>query len=161
MVILQKPSLFEGTLLSNITPNRISLTQVRDIRTDLVDLEFDRKKLAEESLGFRVEPEGKNLSQSEKQTIGMMQSLQKKSKIVILDEATAYVDVKIQGKINNKLYESFKDSTMFVIAHRLENVINLDRILVFDQGRVVEDGSPSELLSISNGVFREIWLKEQ
>ena len=156
-VILQKPCLFEGTLLSNISPLETSQHKIEALRRDLIDLGFPISKLQNSGLSFAVSEGGSNLSQSEKQIICLMQALQKEAKIVILDEATAYVDTGLERKFQERLAERFRDSTMVFIAHRMSNVVDLDRVLVFDQGRVVEDGDPRELIESEKGHFYEIW----
>ena len=156
-IILQKPNLFEGTLLSNISPSGANRRQIEAYREELIDLGFPLDKLEDPELDFEVKESGSNLSQSEKQIICLMQALQRESKIVILDEATAYVDLALEKKFQERLYRKFRESTMLIIAHRVTNVMKADRILVFDQGRIVEDGSPEELLKNEDGVFYGIW----
>jgi ABC-type multidrug transport system fused ATPase/permease subunit len=155
-IILQKPNLFEGTIASNISRKAMNREQINKITDELIELGFPRHKLSG-GLSYEVETSGSNLSQSEKQIICLMQSLQKQSKIVILDEATAYVDVEMEKKFNEKIWEFFQESTMFIIAHRVANVMGCDRILVFDQGELIQDGSPSELLEDKDGIFFGIW----
>ena len=152
-IIVQKPSLFEGTLLSNISPGEKRIHQIGILRQDLIDLGFPLSKLQDTDLGYEIKEGGSNLSQSEKQIICLMQALQKDSKIVILDEATAYVDINLEKKFQERLYSKFKNSTMLIISHRLSNVKDVDRVLVFDKGRIVEDGNPRELMKNEKGVF--------
>ena len=156
-VILQKPSLFEGTLLSNISPFEISKHKIQALKEDLIDLGFPLSKIKDKHLSFKVSEGGSNLSQSEKQIICLMQALQREAKIVILDEATAYVDTGLEKKFRERLYDKFKESTMLIVAHRISNVMEADRVLVFDEGRIVEDGNPKELIKNENGAFYEIW----
>ena len=156
-MILQKPSLFEGTLLSNISPLEISTHKIQTLRQELIDLGFPINKLQESDLSFKVSEGGSNLSQSEKQIICLMQALQRDAKIVILDEATAYVDSGLEKKFQERLNRKFEGSTMLIIAHRISNVMDVDRVLVFDEGSVVEDGNPKELISKKEGAFHEIW----
>jgi ABC-type multidrug transport system fused ATPase/permease subunit len=156
-VILQKPNLFEGTLASNISSEKLPLEKLREIRAELLELGFPREKLKDGKLGYKVETGGSNLSQSEKQIVCLMQSLQKDSKIVILDEATAYVDVQMEKKFQEKMKQKFERSTLLVIAHRVSNVVDCDRILVFDQGEIVQDGNVKELVEQKDGAFYQIW----
>ena len=158
-IILQKPNIFEGTIASNISQIPLPISRLNAIRNEMIDLGFPRDKLMESDLSFKVETSGSNLSQSEKQIICLMQSLQKKSKIVILDEATAYVDVEVEKKFQDKIAEGFAESTMFIIAHRISNVMKCDRILVFEKGVVIQDGSPNELLQDKNCAFYGICSK--
>ena len=152
-VILQKPNIFQGTLMSNITQVQLSSAEIQAVREELIELGFPKSKLQERDLSYEVKESGSNLSQSEKQIICLMQALQIESKIVILDEATAYVDIALEKKFQERLYSKFKDSTLLIIAHRISNVMEADRVLVFDQGRIVEDGAPKELVKDSNSIF--------
>ena len=157
-IVLQKPTLFEGTIASNISAKPLTSSQLVEVRRDLIELGFPEAKLKEEGLGYAVEASGANLSQSEKQILSMVRALQKKSKIVILDEATAYVDVGMEKKFQKMVLSRFEGSTVLIIAHRVSNVMDCDRILVFDDGHIVEDGPVEELLSDRFGVFYQIWM---
>jgi ABC-type multidrug transport system fused ATPase/permease subunit len=156
-VILQKPNLFKGTIASNITTEKLSKEQLKNIREKLINLGFPLQKLMDDELAYEVEASGVNLSQSEKQMICLIQALMKKSKIAILDEATAYVDVQMEKKFNELIWGHFEESTLFVIAHRVVNVMKCDRILVFEEGKIVQDGSPQELIQQVGGIFHQIW----
>ena len=156
-IVLQKPSLFEGTLESNISQKPLRAAEISRIKEELLDLGFPASKIEKSGLGYKIESEGKNLSQSEKQIVSMVQSLQRETRVVILDEATAYVDARLEGEFQRILMERFKEATVFVIAHRISNVMGCDRVLVFDQGRVVQDGAPEELLGEKSGIFYSLW----
>ena len=158
-VILQKPNIFEGTLASNISSKRLTAASVNRISSEMRELGFPSSKLSDGKLGYKVNLSGNNLSLSEKQVICLMQSLQRKSKIVIMDEATAYVDPAMEEKFNAMIWKTFERSTMFVIAHRIKSVMGCDRIFVFDQGEIVEDGSPAELLKNPESIFYDMWSK--
>ena len=155
-IILQKPNIFEGTLLSNISQVPLNSSQIQSIREELIDLGFPKSKLEERDLSYEVKESGSNLSQSEKQIVCLMQALQRDSKIVILDEATAYVDIALEKKFQERVARNFKDSTVLIIAHKISNVMDADRVFVFDQGRVVEDGNPRKLLEDTSSLFYDI-----
>ena len=157
-IVLQKPSVFEGTLLSNISKQALKADSIALIREELIDLGFPQHKLIERDLSYEVKECGSNLSESEKQIICLVQALQRrKSKVVILDEATAYVDLSMEKRFQQRIEKAFKDSTVFIIAHKISNVMNADRILVFEGGRIVQDGSPQELVEDVDGPFYQIW----
>ena len=158
-IILQKPKIFEGTLASNISSKRLTAAEINRISMEMRELGFPSGKLSDGQLDYKVNLSGNNLSLSEKQVICLMQSLQRKSKIVIMDEATVYVDPAMEDKFNKMIWSTFKDSTMFVIAHRIKSVMGCDRIFVFDQGEIVEDGSPTELLKKPDSIFYDMWSK--
>ena len=75
---------------------------------------------------------------------------------MILDEASSQLDAPTESLIQESLWELSQNKTTLVIAHRLSTLLHMDRILVFDQGVIVEDGTPTELLSL-NGLYRKLW----
>ena len=83
----------------------------------------------------------------------------KDAPILILDEATSSLDSVTEKNIQDSLNEVMRGKTVIVVAHRLSTIAHLDRILVFDSGRVVEDGSPHELLA-RRGVYYRLWSRQ-
>ena len=75
---------------------------------------------------------------------------------MVLDEATSQLDSVTENMIQGSLEELIKDRTTLIIAHRLSTVLHMDRILVFDKGCIVEDGSHNELLAL-NGIYKKLW----
>ena len=116
-------------------------------------------KTLPEKYNTLVGERGVKLSVGQRQRLSIARAILKNASILILDEATSSLDSKtekeIQKSINTILKEDSK--TVIVIAHRLSTIKHLDRIVVMKDGRIVEDGSFSELISISNGKFRELW----
>ena len=157
-IVLQKPSVFEGTLLSNLSNGqKLAHLEIQEMRNELIDLGFPPEKLGDRYLAYEVKEGGSNLSQSEKQILSLVKAFRKKSSVVILDEATAYVDPSLETVIQRRIKEAFKGKTVLTIAHKLSNIIDSDRILVMDRGRVVQDGSPQELIGKGSGIFYELW----
>ena len=95
---------------------------------------------------------GSKLSGGERQRISIARALLKDSPIVLLDEATASLDVENESQVQEALSNLLAGKTVIVIAHRMRTVMNADKIVVLDEGRVVEQGSPAELLE-QNGLF--------
>lgn len=91
---------------------------------------------------------GRSLSGGERQRLSIARALLKNPPILILDEATSALDAATEVKVQAALDEVMRDRTTFVIAHRLATVRNADRILVFEDGRIVESGSFGELISL-------------
>jgi ATP-binding cassette, subfamily B, bacterial len=102
---------------------------------------------------------GVKLSGGQRQRIAIARVVVKNAPILILDEATSSLDSITEQAIQETLDEVMKGKTVIVVAHRLSTIAHLDRILVFDQGRVVEDGSHAELLAL-NGSYQRLWSRQ-
>jgi ABC-type multidrug transport system fused ATPase/permease subunit len=96
---------------------------------------------------------GKNFSQGQRQLLCLARALLKRSRIVLMDEATASVDFETDKAIQKTISTEFADSTILCIAHRLHTVIEYDRILVLDQGKIIEFDSPLTLINNSESSF--------
>ena len=108
-------------------------------------------------LDAQVAEGGKNLSHGAKQLICFARAILRKSKVLILDEATASIDNETDKKIQSLVRERFKDSTVLTIAHRLNTIYDSDRVLVMDSGQVIEYDAPQTLLADERGSFRALW----
>ena len=98
---------------------------------------------------------GSTLSGGERQRISIARALLKNAPIVLLDEATASLDIENETKIQAGISELIKDKTVIIIAHRMRTVINADKIIVLANGKIAESGSPEELRA-QNGIFRKM-----
>jgi ATP-binding cassette subfamily C (CFTR/MRP) protein 1 len=99
---------------------------------------------------------GSNLSHGQRQLVSLARAMLTKSKILVLDEATAAVDVQTDNLVQETLRSDlFADRTIITIAHRINTIIDCDRILVLGQGEVMELGSPQELIR-KQGLFYEL-----
>ena len=106
------------------------------------DLEEKYEKKDYSLLNFQIESGGGNMSSGEKAIICICRAILRKSKVVILDEATATIDLKTEQSIQKLIEKRFKDCTMIVIAHRLQTIINSDKVLVLGAGLKKEFGAP-------------------
>ena len=96
---------------------------------------------------------GKNLSMGQRQLVCLARTLLRKSPVLVLDEATAGVDMETDDLIQNTIRSEFKDCTVLTIAHRLNTVLDYDRIMVLDKGQIREFDSPEKFLSDETSVF--------
>lgn len=154
-VIPQDPTLFVGTIRFNLDP----FDQFEDF--EIWDC-FRQVKLDSKikNLDAPVESSGSNFSCGERQLLCLSRALLKKSPIIILDEATANVDLKSDEIVQQTIRECFVDSTVLIIAHRLNTIVDVDKVIVMKDGGMVEEGSPYELLErherSNNSMFIEM-----
>ena len=106
-------------------------------------------------LSSPISESGGNLSRGQQQLLCIARALLANSKIIVLDEATSAIDVATDTLIQRSIREWFTDKTLIVIAHRLSTVADFDRILVLDNGQVVEFGTPRDLWQ-TGGAFRSM-----
>jgi ABC-type multidrug transport system fused ATPase/permease subunit len=157
-IIPQDPLLFAGTIRSNLDPFDTRGDDELWAAIDRVNL---RARLMAESapdgavgLDAPVTEKGANLSVGQRQLLCLARALLKKSKILLLDEATASVDFEADALIQKTIRSEFAECTVLTIAHRLATVIDADRILVLGAGEVLEYAAPRELLAAEGGHFR-------
>lgn len=158
-IIPQDPSLMKGTLRYNIDP--LSIFSEEDIKDTInkVGLSYlidsNDKGLEQE-----ITESGTNLSVGEKQLICICRALLRKSKIIIMDEATANIDVKTEETIQKAINTLLVGSTVITIAHRIKTIINYDRILVLANGELQEYDSPKNLIE-KEGLFSDLVKKSK
>lgn len=167
-IIPQDPTLFSGTLRNNMDPfdqfkdediftalRRVHLLPNQESSDTIAsDVTLDEvNSNVFESLDTAVTEGGKNFSQGQRQLLCLARALLKSSRIVLMDEATASVDFETDKAIQKTISTEFADSTILCIAHRLHTVIEYDRILVLDQGQIIEFDSPLTLINNSESAF--------
>ena len=155
-LIPQEPYLFDGTILENI---RYGKQDASD--QDIIELckllganEFI--EVLANKYDTQVIEGGKNLSAGQRQMITIARTMLANPKILILDEATSRLDAYSESLVQDAQEQLFHDRTTIVIAHRLTTIANASRILVFDHGVLVEQGSHEELLS-KDGIFKALY----
>jgi ATP-binding cassette, subfamily B, bacterial len=155
-VIPQEPLLFHRTLMDNIRYGRMGASEA-----DVIDA--SKKAFADGFIrqlpeGYQglVGERGVKLSGGQRQRIAIARAILKNAPILILDEATSQLDSLTEQDIQHSIEDLMRHKTTLVIAHRLSTLLNMERILVFEQGRIVEDGTARELFE-KNGLFRTLW----
>ncbi|XP_065214443.1 multidrug resistance-associated protein 1-like [Planococcus citri] len=151
-IIPQDPVLFSGSLRVNLDP----AGEYSDDRVwrslELAHLKSYVSSLAA-GLEYEVTEGGENFSVGQRQLICLARALLRKTKVLILDEATAAVDLETDELIQTTIRSEFRDCTVLTIAHRLNTIMDYDKIMVLDKGLVVEYDSPEVLLKSKNSVF--------
>ncbi|PWY76144.1 ABC transporter family protein [Aspergillus sclerotioniger CBS 115572] len=124
-------------------------------RVDDVELEYQHPPSV---LNAEVTERGSNFSQGQRQCLSLARAILRRPKILILDEATSAIDKSTDAVIQKSIRAEFgrNHSSLLVIAHRISTIVDFDRVLVLDAGRVVEYGTPRELASNRNGIFRSL-----
>ena len=148
--------MFTGTLRFNLDPTCIHEDSELWNVLELSHLkEFVMKNL-ELGLDHEVTEGGANFSAGQRQLICLARAILKKSKVLILDEATASVDPETDDMIQSTIRKEFQNSTVLTIAHRLNTIMDSDKIVVLDKGKVIEVDSPMVLLKDKNSMFRSM-----
>ncbi|CAH4036336.1 unnamed protein product [Pieris brassicae] len=145
----QRPALFAASLRDNLDPEQ--KYSDADINAALKEVELESlvSSLAG-GLASRVGDGGGNLSTGQRQLLCLARAALARRAVLVLDEATANVDSETDRQIQNTIRTKFSNSTVLTIAHRLNTVMDYDRVIVMDKGRVVETGHPYELLKLED-----------
>ncbi|KAI5710680.1 hypothetical protein M8J75_010653 [Diaphorina citri] len=151
-IIPQDPVLFSGTLRLNLDPVGESSDEAIWKALELAHLNTFVSNLPAR-LQHEVSEGGENLSVGQRQLICLARALLRKTKILILDEATAAIDLETDDLIQSTIRSEFAHCTVLTIAHRLNTIIDSDRVLVLDKGLVVEFDSPSVLMKNKASIF--------
>ncbi|KAB5527837.1 hypothetical protein DKX38_021684 [Salix brachista] len=154
-IIPQDPTMFEGTVRGNLDP----LGQYSDyeIWEALEKCQLgDLVRAKDEKLDSPVVENGDNWSMGQRQLFCLGRALLKKSRILVLDEATASVDSATDGVIQKIISHEFKDRTVVTIAHRIHTIIDSDLVLVLSDGRVAEYDTPARLLEREESFFSKL-----
>ncbi|KAG0325521.1 hypothetical protein BGZ99_000575 [Dissophora globulifera] len=154
-IIPQDPVLFQGTFRYNLDPLGKHSEQELWQALETTDMK-DYVQRQEGGLDAVVASQGENLSVGQRQLVCLSRALLVKAKVVVLDEATASVDLETDSLIQKAIRVDFASSTVITIAHRLNTVIDYHRVLVMEQGQVAEYDTPRKLLSDSNSAFSKL-----
>lgn len=156
-VVFQDNFLFTGTIRENILIGRPGASE-SDLKQAIKSAHLEEfvdslPKGLDTELGER----GLNLSGGQRQRVAIARAFIRNAEIVILDEATSALDNKSEAVVQKALDNLMKNRTVFVIAHRLSTVVNADKIVVLNEGQIVEEGTHAELLAIPNGAYAALY----
>jgi ATP-binding cassette subfamily B protein len=153
----QDPSLFHRTLMENIRYGRRDATDEEVLKAAKLahcDEFIDAlPKKYETYVGER----GVKLSGGERQRVAIARAILKDAPILILDEATSSLDSQSESLIQDALHNLIKGKTTIVIAHRLSTIREMDRIIVIEKGKIIEDGTHEELANKKDGFYKKLW----
>ncbi|KAL7740941.1 hypothetical protein ACLKA6_014096 [Drosophila palustris] len=155
-IIPQEPVLFSGTMRYNLDPfdeysdeklwSSLEEVKLKEVVADLPS-----------GLQSKITEGGTNFSVGQRQLVCLARAILRENRVLVMDEATANVDPQTDGLIQTTIRNKFKDCTVLTIAHRLHTIMDSDKVLVMDAGRVVEFGTPYELLtSAESRVFHDM-----
>uniref|UniRef100_A0A8C1NBS4 ATP-binding cassette, sub-family C (CFTR/MRP), member 3 n=1 Tax=Cyprinus carpio TaxID=7962 RepID=A0A8C1NBS4_CYPCA len=150
-IIPQEPVLFSGTLRMNLDPfEKYSDEEVWKV----LELSHLKKFVSNQASKLELECSegGENLSVGQRQLVCLARALLRKTRILVLDEATAAVDLETDNLIQSTIRTQFEDCTVFTIAHRLNTIMDYTRVLVLDKGKIAEFDTPANLLA-QKGIF--------
>lgn len=158
-MIPQDPSLFHRSLMENIRYGRLGATDVEVIEAAKRAHAHEFIMTMPERYAAWVGERGVKLSGGQRQRLAIARAVLKNAPILILDEATSQLDSVTESEIQESIHDLMQDKTTLVIAHRLSTLLHMDRILVFDKGKIVESGSHQELLA-AGGLYKTLWEKQ-
>lgn len=151
-ILPQDPVLFSGTVRMNLDPFDYYTDDAIWLALEQAHLK-ETILLLENGINHECSEGGRNFSVGQRQLICLARTLLHKTKILILDEATAAVDIETDELIQQTIRTQFKDCTIITIAHRLNTILDYDKIMVLDAGKIKEFASPQKLLQDENSLF--------
>lgn len=151
-IIPQDPVLFSGSLRMNLDPFESKSDEEIWKSLELAHLKSFVNTLAA-GLNHEISEGGENLSVGQRQLVCLARALLRKTKVLILDEATAAVDLETDDLIQKTIRTEFKECTVLTIAHRLNTIMDSDRVIVLDKGEISEYASPTALLQNKDSIF--------
>ncbi|KAF8354986.1 mrp-1 [Pristionchus pacificus] len=154
-IVPQDPVLFSGTLRENLDPFAKHSDEAVWEAIKESHLETFVRSL-NDGLNHIVSESGENLSVGQRQLLCLARALLRKTKVLILDEAAAAVDMETDSLIQRAIREHFKECTVLTIAHRLNTIMDYDSLLVMEEGRIAESGTPQDLMHRHGGIFRSM-----
>ncbi|MFA6361330.1 MAG: ABC transporter ATP-binding protein [Candidatus Shapirobacteria bacterium] len=156
-MVPQDPILFHRSLMENIRYGKMSATDEEVIKAAKLahcDEFINKLKLGYDTF---VGERGIKLSGGERQRVAIARAILRNAPILIMDEATSSLDSESEKFIQDSIDELMKNKTVIIIAHRLSTVKKVDRIVVVDKKKIVEDGIHSNLIKLKTGIYRKLW----
>ncbi|KAF9876638.1 ABC transporter [Colletotrichum karsti] len=158
-LVPQNPVLFDDTIINNIRYARITASDDEVFDACKAACIHDKITTFTDGYNTRVGERGIKLSGGELQRVAIARAILKQPEIVLLDEATSSVDTDTEQKIQRSFMQLCKGRTTFIVAHRLSTIMNADRIVVIEDGEVVEQGNHADLV-VAKGRYADLWSKQ-
>lgn len=152
--VLQTPFFFSGTIFDNIRYGSLNATLDEVIEASKLAKAYDFIMDLPNTFDYIITEDGSNLSVGEKQLISFARAIIGNKKIIILDEATSYIDTITEQNIQSAIMNILKDRTSLIVAHRLSTIKICDRILVIENGEIVEEGNHTQLINKRGKYFQ-------
>ncbi len=159
-MVLQKNTLFSGTIKDNLKWGKLDATDDEMVAACRLAQADEFINNFPEKYDTYIEQDGNNVSGGQKQRLCIARALVKKPKILILDDSTSAVDTATDSKIRKAFREEIPDTTKLIIAQRISSVMDADKIIVLDGGRIVNVGTHDELIQ-SSPIYREVYESQQ
>lgn len=156
----QEPLLFHRSIHENISYGKPNATDAEIEQAAKQAGAYDFIIKLKDGFNTEVGERGVKLSGGQRQRIAIARAILKNAPILILDEATSALDSESESLIQKSLETLMKNRTSIVIAHRLSTIAKLDRIIVMNEGRIVENGTHSELLNKKHGIYAKLWTRQ-
>ena len=156
-MVPQDPILFHRSLMENIRYGKPDATDQEVLKASKLAHCHEFIDEFPEKYETKVGERGVKLSGGERQRVAIARAILRNAPILILDEATSSLDSESERFIQDALDNLMKDKTVIVIAHRLSTIMKVDRIIVVDQGGVVEQGTHKQLLAKKQGIYKKLW----
>jgi ATP-binding cassette subfamily B protein len=156
-LVPQDPILFHRTLLDNIRYGKPDASD--DEVIEAAKAAHCHEFISEQTEGYNtfVGERGIKLSGGERQRIAIARAILRNAPILVLDEATSSLDSESEHLIQDALAKLMENKTVIVIAHRLSTIRQMDRIVVIEKGKIVEDGDHNKLLEFKEGIYHKLW----
>lgn len=159
-LVNQDPILFHRTLRENIQYGKPEASEAEIIKAAELANAHNFIASFPETYDTYVGERGVKLSGGERQRVAIARAILKNAPILVMDEATSSLDSQSEALIQEALINLMKNKTVIVIAHRLSTIMKMDRIIVLDNGSIVEEGTHKELIAKKDGLYKKLWEKQ-
>ena len=159
-IVPQEPKIFSGTLKFNLDPiKQYSDSEINNAieKVGLFNLMKENGRDIRQKLDMELKEDGGNLSLGEKQLICLARIFLRKNKIIVMDEATSNIDNKTDIFIEDAVDKIFKNSTIITISHKITNWNKYDKIMILDNGQLIEFDTPENLMKHNRGIFKQLY----